>query len=87
MGQLRARAEAEAQRQNLHAIFEQAPAAMAIVDARDLTYTLSNPQNIAMSGGRARPGRRVDDALPELEAQGMLGLLRGVIEGRARRWW
>jgi signal transduction histidine kinase len=72
--------EAEAQRRNLHALFMQAPAAVAILRGPELTYELSNPLNLELTGGRAVPGRRLLDAVPELTAQGVGDLVRRVYE-------
>ena len=69
-----ARAEAEAQRNNLQALFMQAPAAIAVLRGPDLRYELSNPMNQVLAGGRELVGRTADEALPELEADGMRAL-------------
>jgi signal transduction histidine kinase len=74
----KAAAEAVAQRNNLHALFDQAPAAIAIVRGPDLVYELSNPLNQQLGQGRPRVGRPVREVLPELEAQGLLELLERV---------
>lgn len=76
--QLRARAEAEAQRNNLHSLFMQAPAAIAILRYPDLRYELSNPLNQEMASGRALVGKTVKEALPEFEAQGLLAVVERV---------
>ena len=77
---VRARARADAARANLHRLFTDAPAAIAILRGPDLRYELSNPLNVELSGGRALPGRRVSEALPELDAQGLSALARRVLE-------
>ena len=73
-----AAADALAQRNNLHALFEQAPAAIAILRGPDLRYELSNPQNQEMAGGRQMIGRPLREVLPEFEGQGLLKLVEGV---------
>jgi signal transduction histidine kinase len=75
-----ARAEAEAQRANLSTLFNQAPAAIAILGRPDYRYELSNPANQELSGGRAVVGVTVREAVPELEAQGLLAVLDHVVK-------
>jgi len=77
---VRARARADAERANLHALLTAAPAAIAILRGPDFRYELSNPINQALSRGRALPGRTIAEALPELEAQGITALARHVYE-------
>ena len=52
-----ARAEAEAQRNNLEALFMQAPAAIAVLRGPHLRYELSNPMNQVLAGGRELVGK------------------------------
>jgi PAS domain S-box-containing protein len=70
-----ARALAEAERNNLRALFMQAPAAIAVVRGPDFRYELSNPMNQLLVGARSLVGRTVREAVPELVADGVLVLL------------
>ena len=63
-----ARADAETQRERLYAVFEQAPAAIAILRGPEFVYELSNPLNQAMAHGRALVARAQRDVWPVLEA-------------------
>jgi signal transduction histidine kinase len=76
--EMRARAETETERNNLHALFTQAPAAIAIVRGPELRYELSNPAHQAFAGGRQLVGKTAAEALPELAKQGLLGQLQQV---------
>ena len=82
--QVRGRARAEqherqmqAERNNLRALFMQAPAAIAIVRGPELRYELSNPLNDELVQGRALIGKTVAEALPE-SADDLLPVLQGV---------
>ena len=78
--ELAALADAEAQRAHLHALFLQAPAAIAIVRGPDHIFELANPRFedlIGVTGLRGRPGREV---LPDAAARGTWELLDGVLQ-------
>jgi signal transduction histidine kinase len=63
-----ARREAEVQRARLHALFMQAPAAIAVLRGPDLVFEIANASYQQLVGDhRALLGRTVRDALPELE--------------------
>jgi signal transduction histidine kinase len=64
--QVRARQEREVQRQRLHDLFMQAPAAICILDGPELVYELVNPGYQALFPGRQLHGRPILDALPEI---------------------
>jgi signal transduction histidine kinase len=64
--QVSARQEREVQRQRLHDLFMQAPAAICILDGPDLVYELVNPSYQALFPGRHLHGRPILDALPEI---------------------
>jgi PAS domain S-box-containing protein len=68
------------ERERLHALFMQVPAAIAIVRGPDFRYELSNPMNQQLSQGRAVVGTTVREALPEFEAQGLLAALDKVYQ-------
>ncbi len=70
-----ARAEAEAQRQQLHALFMQAPASIASLEGPAHTFALANPLYQQLFGGRPLVGKPIRAALPELEGQPFFGLL------------
>jgi DNA-binding response OmpR family regulator len=77
-----ATADAEAQREHLHALFMQAPAAIAIVRGRKLVFELANPRFedlIHVYSLRGRPGREV---LPGSLANETWRLIDGVLEER-----
>ncbi len=64
----------------LGTMFEQAPAAIALIDAATLTFRTANERYRAMLGGRELLGRAVLEALPELADQPFfVDMLREVI--------
>ncbi|MBF5042944.1 MULTISPECIES: ATP-binding protein [Myxococcaceae] len=64
--------------ENLRRIFTEAPAAIAILRAPDFRYELSNERNDWLAGGKRLEGLTIREALPELEAQGLVALLEQV---------
>ena len=68
----------EKERQLLHALFMDAPACIAIV-RRDHRYELSNTWNNATAGGQELTGKTIEEALPELAAQGVVGIIDQVL--------
>ena len=78
--QVLARQEREGQRQQLHNLFMQAPAAVCILDGPDLVYELVNPGYQALFPGRVLLGRRILDALPELADHASYRTFREVFE-------
>lgn len=90
-GQYMARVEAEQQlrealhqvqveRNNLHSLLMQTPAAIAIVRGPDFRYELSNPMNQLLAGGRQLVGKTVQEALPEFESNGTIAVIKQVYE-------
>jgi PAS domain S-box-containing protein len=76
-----ARAEVEAQRQQLQAIFQQAPVAIALLDGPDYRIALANP-SVCEIWARSQAqvvGRPLFEALPEVRGQGLEELLAGVL--------
>jgi DNA-binding response OmpR family regulator len=65
----RARMAAEAQRQQLHALFMKSPAAIAIIRGPDLVFDLANARYQELVGRQDLVGRRGRDVLPEPAAQ------------------
>ncbi|UOQ71344.1 PAS domain-containing protein [Hymenobacter cellulosilyticus] len=73
-----ARAEAEAQRYQLHSLLMQAPACIASLEGPELVFTLVNPFYQQLVGSRQLQGLPLRQAWPELEGQGFFELLEGV---------
>lgn len=73
-----AEARAELERRNLYALFQQAPAAVAILRGDRFVYELSNPLNNYFAGNRELVGKAVLEALPEAASQGLYALLTQV---------
>ena len=70
-----ARADAEAFRERLGALFMQAPAAISVLRGPDHVYELANALYLRLVGDRSLLGRPVREALPELAGQGYYELL------------
>lgn len=70
-----ARAESERQRQRLHDLFQQAPAAIAVVVGPDHVFETANARYLALLGGRDALGKPIARAFPELVGQGFFELL------------
>ncbi len=64
-----AQADTERQRNQLHRLFLEAPAAICILSGPDLVFELVNPTYQQLFPGRELHGRRLLDALPELRGQ------------------
>jgi signal transduction histidine kinase len=85
------RAVENLQRRQIADVFEQAPAAIAILRGPDHVYELTNPAYRELIAGREIVGRPVREALPELAGQGIFELLDRVYAtgephvGKARR--
>lgn len=73
-------AEADAQRERLHDLFMQAPAAIAIADGPEYVFSFANPLYERLVGKTSAEllGRRVVDVFPEVVEQGFIALLDGV---------
>jgi PAS domain S-box-containing protein len=84
--QARQRAAAEAalraaghqQIERVSAMFEHAPAAIAVLRGPEQTFETANPKYREIVGGRSVVGKTIREALPELEGQGFYELLDGV---------
>ncbi|WP_299761678.1 PAS domain-containing protein [uncultured Pontibacter sp.] len=63
----RAKAETETQRNRLHQLFMDAPAAICILDGPELVYELVNPSYSALFPERQLLGKPILEALPEIE--------------------
>ncbi len=73
-----ARKKAEAGRARLASVLEQAPALMATLEGSEHVFTTVNQEYREFFAGREIVGRRVIDLLPEIEAQGIIGVLDDV---------
>jgi PAS domain S-box-containing protein len=69
---------AESARRHLTRTFEQAPVAIAVLEGRDLVFTLANPPYVRLTGERPLLGRGLREAFPELAGQGIYELVEGV---------
>ncbi|TGE14711.1 PAS domain-containing sensor histidine kinase [Hymenobacter elongatus] len=78
--QVLARQEREAQRQRLHSLFMQAPAAICILDGPNLVFELVNPSYQALFPDRQLHGRPLLDALPEIADHAVSRTFRAVYE-------
>jgi PAS domain S-box-containing protein len=65
-----ARAEAVAERQKLHDLFQQAPVAICIFEGPGHTYTFANSAYRALVGDKDVVGKALFEALPEMKGQG-----------------
>ncbi|HEY6908576.1 MAG TPA: response regulator [Myxococcales bacterium] len=74
----RARAEADAHREHLHALFMKAPAAISIVRGEEQRFVLANPRFEEMVGRRNLVGRPGREAIPEPAAQSTWDILEEV---------
>ena len=75
-----AETEAERQRRQLARFFQQAPAAICVLDGPDLVYELVNPGYQKFFPGRTLLGRPLHEAAPELLAQPTYTWMRQVYE-------
>jgi len=79
-----ARKQAEQGRQRLQRLFEQAPAAIAVVTGPDLVFESINDDYDELLGGRDVLGKPMHEALPEVESQGFIELMRNVYRSGER---
>ncbi|SMB92452.1 PAS/PAC sensor signal transduction histidine kinase [Hymenobacter roseosalivarius DSM 11622] len=78
--QVQARQQREAERQQLHHLFMEAPTPIVILDGPDLVFQLVNPAYQRIFPGRTLLGRPVLEALPELSDSPVPDLLQQVYE-------
>jgi PAS domain S-box-containing protein len=71
-------AEAEAQRRRLHELFMQAPAGIAMLRGPEFVFELANPPYERMFHRSGLVDRRLRDAFPEIEGQGVLEVLERI---------
>jgi PAS domain S-box-containing protein len=67
-----ATAAARLERQDLHRLFMEAPAAIVIVRGPEHVIELANPRYCTLIGKRDLVGKRFRDAVPEVEGQGVM---------------
>jgi signal transduction histidine kinase len=75
-----AHAEADAARQTLSAVFEQTPVAIAVLDGRDLRFTVANALYHQIIGNRDPVGRTLLEVFPDLADSQVESALRRVYE-------
>ncbi|MFC7671141.1 PAS domain-containing protein [Hymenobacter humi] len=78
--QVLARQQREAERQQLHKLFMEAPAPIVILDGPDLVFQLVNPAYQRVFPGRALQGKPVLEAMPEVAGTAIYHSLRGVYD-------
>ena len=81
----------QAHRVRMAELFQQAPAAIAILSGPTHVFELANPIYLELIGGRSVVGKPIAEALPELKDQGIFELMTQVFssgvahEGRSLR--
>ena len=73
-----AKAAAERAEHRLREVFTQAPAFLAVLRGPSHIFEFVNAAYMRLVGGRETVGKTVDEALPEVRAQGFIDLLDGV---------
>jgi signal transduction histidine kinase len=82
LGELRRRTQAE--RDRLHSLFDQSPAAIAVLRGPDFVFELCNPRYEALMQRRDLAGKSVAEAFPGLEAEPIRAILRNVFSTGTR---
>jgi signal transduction histidine kinase len=75
-----AHAELQEERKRLAEVFQHAPAFIAVLRGPEFVFEMTNPQYYRVIGNRNVLNLPLKDALPEVEGQGILSLLRRVYE-------
>ncbi|HEX6073514.1 MAG TPA: hypothetical protein VFY95_10970, partial [Sphingomicrobium sp.] len=75
--ELPARHESQ-ERERLRLMFERAPGFMALVESPDLRFAIANAAFEELVGRRDLGGKKLTEALPELDDQGIDDILAGV---------
>jgi PAS domain S-box-containing protein len=73
-------AELTVERQKLRGLFDQAPAFIAVLTGRDMVFEHVNEAYYGVVGHREVLGKPVLEALPEVDGQGYMELLHGVMD-------
>lgn len=76
----RALAEATAQRQQLHDVFMQVPAAITVLEGPEHVFTVVNPRYATLAGHRRLLGKPIREVMPELREQGYFDILDSVYQ-------
>ena len=72
------RAQKERQLARTAALFEHAPAGIAVLVGEDFVFDVANPRYLELVGGRPNLGKPIHTALPEVANQGIVELLQEV---------
>ena len=75
-----ARADAEAAREAMGRVFAQAPVAVAVLQGRELLYTVANSKYQQIIGNRDPVGRTLVEMFPELAGSEIEGILEEVFD-------
>jgi signal transduction histidine kinase/DNA-binding response OmpR family regulator len=73
--------QVEAERAHLHALFMEAPAAICILRGPQHVFEFANPNYLKVAGRRDVVGKSIREVFPELEGQGIYGILDDVYRG------
>lgn len=76
----RAQKELQSERKRLAEVFQHAPAFIAVLRGPEFVFEMTNPQYQQVIGNRNVLNLPVKEALPEVETQGILSLLRRVYD-------
>jgi len=74
------RKKAEADRDKLKEMFEEAPSPKCMIEGPELRYVIANKAYREVVGQKNIIGKRVDEVVPEVEEQGYIDLLKRVYE-------
>ena len=70
-----------AERAHLHALFMEAPASICILRGPAHVFEFANPRYLQMAGRKDIIGKSIREVFPELEGQGIFGILDDVYRG------
>jgi PAS domain S-box-containing protein len=73
--EVKTRVALQADREHLHRLFQQAPSMVCILSGPEHVFELANPIYLEFIGHRDVIGRRLREAVPELEGQGFIAIL------------
>jgi len=76
----RAQVELQNERKRLAEVFQNAPAFIAVLRGPEFVFEMTNPQYERVIGNRDILNKPIREALPEVEQQGIVTLLRNVYE-------
>jgi PAS domain S-box-containing protein len=81
-GKVRAERRITGEGERVRQMFQQAPGFMAMLEGPEHRFTMANAAYGQLVGGRDVVGKPINEALPEIEGQGFVGLLNDVRETR-----